>query len=185
MTSIQLWPAEGVEEAVIEVITNVLSTAFRLPVVRRGPLDEPDEDFDAGRGQYSSTAILRRLIDPPPEDNGRRLGITTRDIFIPMLSYVFGQAQLGGCAALVSLARLRQEFYHLPANPGLLLQRAAKEAIHEMGHTFGLTHCLDRGCAMSLSTGIEQVDEKKAEFCLSCQTLLQESMVEGGIHGER
>ena len=85
-----------------------------------------------------------------------------------MLSFLFGQAQLDGAAAIVSIARLRQEFYGLPGDEGLLLARARKEALHELGHTFGLVHCPDPLCAMSLSTSLPQVDAKRDEYCESC-----------------
>ena len=88
-----------------------------------------------------------------PTDTVRLLGITEHDLFIPMLSFVFGQAQLGGKAALVSFARLRQEFYGIDPADAVFTERARKEMLHELGHTFGLTHCPDRGCPMSLSTG--------------------------------
>jgi archaemetzincin len=76
--------------------------------------------------------------------------------------------------ALVSLARLRQEFYALPADPQLLQGRAAKEALHELGHAVGLVHCSERLCVMSLATGVEQVDMKETAFCRTCRALLRE-----------
>jgi archaemetzincin len=80
---------------------------------------------------------------------------------------------LGGRVAVVSLARLRQEFHGLPGNPHVLVQRALKEALHETGHTFGLVHCADGGCAMSLSTNIRQIDLKRAAFCAACAARLR------------
>ena len=109
------------------------------------------------------------------------LGVTEVDLFIPMLSYIFGQAQLGGRAAIISTARLRQEFYDLPADGAILVERARKEALHELGHTFGLVHCEDRGCAMSLSTNIRQVDLKNPSYCGACRALLRE----GGVALEK
>src|SRR6185437_7575536 len=91
-----------------------------------------------------------------------------RDLFIPVLTFVFGHAQLGGRAGIVSLARLRQEFYRLPPDTEVFLARAAKEAVHETGHMFGLVHCADRACAMSLSTGVLQIDAKAASLCRPC-----------------
>jgi archaemetzincin len=120
---------------------------------------------------------LRDLLKQCPADAVRVLAITEKDLFIPMLSFVFGQAQLQGQMAIVSLARLRQEFYELPANRALFLARALKETVHELGHTFGLTHCLDRKCPMSLSTSIQQVDGKTDEFCESCKILLRETLI--------
>jgi archaemetzincin len=95
--------------------------------------------------------------------------VTTRDLFIPVLTFVFGQAQLGGRLGVVSLARLKQEFYGLPENRDVFLQRAAKEALHEAGHLFGLVHCADHECAMALSTGVRQIDLKQASFCSPCR----------------
>ncbi len=103
------------------------------------------------------------------------LGVTEQDLFIPMLTFLYGQAQLGGRAAIVSLARLRQEFYGLATDDPLLRLRASKEALHEVGHTFGLVHCRDERCVMAASTGIERVDSKRGEFCRPCAILLGRS----------
>jgi archaemetzincin len=103
-----------------------------------------------------------------PGDAGKLLAVTERDLFVPVLTFVFGQAQLGGRAAVVSLARLRQEFYGLEPNRECFLERAAKEALHETGHLFGLVHCADRSCAMSLATNVRQIDTKQAAFCAPC-----------------
>jgi archaemetzincin len=116
------------------------------------------------------------LKERVPVDAMRLLGIVDRDIFIPMLTFVFGQAQLNGEVALVSLTRLRQESYGLPPDAGLFLDRACTEAVHELGHTFGLVHCRDVACAMSLSTSIEHVDAKAASLCPSCGRLLRDSI---------
>lgn len=178
MSFIYLAPGEGVEDTVLDVMESCLSSTFGLPARRSGPLPEPGSAYDPQRRQYSSTHMLRMLAKNVPSDAGRLLGITERDIYIPMLSFIFGQAQLGGSVALISLARLRQEFYHLPSDPGLLLERACKEAMHELGHTFGLTHCLDPRCTMSLSTSLQQVDAKSRMFCRSCTVLLEESVGE-------
>ena len=102
------------------------------------------------------------------EGADRVIGITECDLFIPMLTFVFGQAQLNGRVALVSIARLRQEFYGAPSDPGLVGMRLMKEIGHELGHSFGLIHCPDRGCLMSLATSIQEVDRKNSNFCGSC-----------------
>jgi archaemetzincin len=102
----------------------------------------------------------------PPD--AKVLGISERDLFIPMLTFVFGQAQMDGQYALVSTARLRQEFYGLPGMDPLLDQRLIKEACHELGHAFGLAHCGNAACPMSLSTTIRHVDSKSTEYCDGC-----------------
>ncbi len=144
-----------------------LSREFHVPV-RPIDLSPIDFAFDPGRGQYASIRVLEMLLSRCPGDGGQLLAVTTRDLFIPVLTFVFGHAQLGGRVALVSLARLRQEFYGLPPDPEIFLTRAAKEAVHETGHLFGLVHCADRTCAMSLSTGVLQIDSKAAHLCHSC-----------------
>lgn len=176
MSFIYVAPAETVESPVLDAVEAGLTARFRLPTRRLAPLADPAEAYDPQRHQYSSPQILCRLIELVPADAVRLLGVLDHDIFIPMLTFLFGQAQLGGRVALISLSRLRQEFHGLPPDPELLIARARKEALHEIGHTFGLTHCRRPRCTMSLSTMIEQVDTKGEEFCGSCQRLLHDSI---------
>jgi archaemetzincin len=176
LSFIYLAPGNNVEGEVLRVMEASVREAFQLPTQQLASFAEPDSSYDPARKQYSSPDLLRELAEHVPADATRVLGVTERDLFIPMLSFIFGQAQLGGQVALVSLARLRQEFYGMEPDAGLLADRACKEALHELGHTFGLTHCVDRTCTMSLSTGIRQVDLKAPRFCSSCVTLLDDSM---------
>ena len=94
------------------------------------------------------------------------------DLYIPVLTFVFGEAQLADGGAVVSAHRLRQEFYGLPTDPELLHQRLLKEALHELGHTYGLRHCPDYTCVMSASNGVERIDLKRPDFCPACAQLL-------------
>lgn len=176
MSVLYLAPDEDIGEPILAVLQTTLERTFGFPVQVLPPRPTLPDAFDAARRQFSSTAILRDLIARRPPDAVRLLGITGKDIFIPMLSFIFGQAQLGGRIALISLARLDQRFYQLPADPVLFFDRIAKEAIHELGHTFGLTHCNETTCAMSLSTNIAQVDAKAGAFCGACQTMLQDAI---------
>jgi archaemetzincin len=105
----------------------------------------------------------------------RLLGVTERDLFVPILTYVFGEAQLNGPCALVSVHRLHEEFYGLPKDSGRLLQRLFKESVHELGHTYGLHHCNDWRCAMASSHAVERLDLKEAEFCSGCRQALHPS----------
>lgn len=95
-------------------------------------------------------------------------GVTSLDLFIPILTYLFGEAQLKGHCAVVSLHRLREEFYGLPPNPELLLHRVVKESVHELGHVSGLRHCLDWHCVMASTHDVERLDLKGEEYCSSC-----------------
>jgi archaemetzincin len=138
-------------------------------------MDLPDVEFafDGGRGQYGSIPILAMLHRLCPDDALKLLAVTERDLFIPVLTFVYGQAQLGGRVGVVSLARLRQEFYGLARNDAVLRERAHKEVLHETGHLFGLVHCADRRCAMSLATSVRQIDGKDAAFCAPCLARLR------------
>jgi len=145
---------------------------FGAPV-REIELPELDFAYDAGRRQYGSIPVLEMLVRLCPGDALKLLGVTERDLFIPVLTFVFGHAQLGGRAGVVSLARLRQEFYGLEANRDVFLERTQKEVLHECGHMFGLVHCADAGCAMSLATGVRQIDGKRAAFCARCAARME------------
>lgn len=123
---------------------------------------------DSRRGQYYSTAILQRLERDNAADT-RVLGITANDLYVPVLTFVFGEAQLEGNCAVLSTIRLEQEFYGLPHDENLFRERLLKEAVHELGHTFGLRHCRDWSCVMTSSNGVELVDVKSAGFCRSCR----------------
>ncbi len=165
----------SVEKSILDAVELCLWQTFGLETRLQEELHDPAFAYDGQRRQYSSVLMLRELVRLCPPDARKYLAVTETDLFIPMLSFVYGQAQLQGTVALVSLARLRQEFYGLPPNPVLLLARALKECVHEMGHTFGLIHCKDTTCPMSLSTNIRQLDIKGSQFCRACAIMLQEN----------
>jgi len=152
----------------VDPVVRRLERTLGLPVRIQRPWFDPEECFDASRGQYRSTLLLERLLAAPPDGAVRRLGITSVDLFIPILTFVFGEAQLDGTAAVVSTHRLAPEMYGLPPDPKLLVARVEKEAIHEVGHTLGLVHCFDGACVMHASTYVEEIDLKEAEFCAGC-----------------
>ena len=179
MNVISLLPVGQVEEDILSSLEDGLGRAFGREVLRLRTAPEPVFAFDARRGQYSSSLILNEIAVTSPAVGGVVLAVTAVDLFIPMLSFVFGQAQVGGTTALMSVARLRQEFYSLPQDDVLLRTRALKECVHEVGHAFGLVHCPNVGCPMSLSHGIRQVDQKSTEFCGSCAARLAELMNAG------
>jgi archaemetzincin len=121
---------------------------------------------DTMRGQFYSSAILAAM---QPHGAGRSvLAITGEDLFVPVLTFVFGEAQLSGPRAIVSTHRLREEYYGLPPNPEKLHARLAKEALHELGHTLGLRHCTNWQCSMASSHAVERLDLKDARYCPAC-----------------
>lgn len=173
----------NVPEKAWEWIENASAEWFPLPIRRLAPLPIPAEAYDEKRRQYRSVEIMKMLAQHAPRDATRVLGVTDVDLAIPMLSFLFGQAQLNGPIAVVSLFRLHQEFYGLPEDQSLLRERTVKEALHELGHTFGLTHCYQSKCAMSLATHIELVDAKTEKYCPECGMQLVErfTSLDGGV----
>jgi len=153
---------------VLEHLAATLARLFRTPCQIRPETFDLSFALDAGRHQYYSTAILQRLERASDLDT-RVLGVTACDLYVPVLTFVFGEAQLDGNCAVVSTARLQEEFYGMPHREELHRERLVKEAAHEIGHTFGLRHCADWRCVMSSSHGVERLDVKGSEFCTTCK----------------
>gem|GEM_PF-82698 len=170
--SIYILPLGEIEWEILEEVKKEITAVFQFPVKVLPNLSNPAYAFEPKRGQYYSTKILKELISKLPDDGVKILGITEVDLCTPVLTFVFGEAHLEGCAAVISLARLHQEYYDLPSNKPLLLNRAVKEAIHELGHTFGLVHCRDNQCVMSFSPNCLGIDQKQVGFCSVCQGIL-------------
>jgi len=183
VSALYLVAVGSVPDKVWEWIENAAAEWFPLPIQHLPGLSIPESAYDPKRKQYQSVDIMRMLAQCAPHDNSRVLGITDVDLSIPMLSFLFGQAQLDGPVAIVSLCRLQQEFYGLPAQNDVLRERLAKEVLHEMGHTFGLVHCPEQKCAMSLSTHIGLVDEKAERYCSRCGLQLAQrfASLDGGV----
>lgn len=150
----------------LEPLASALTQELRTPCrIANEPLD-PTFAHHPERNQYHSTQLLDRLA---PSANGEIvLGITAADLYIPILTFVFGEAHVGGPCAVVSYHRLTQEFYGLPRDPAIVQDRLIKEAVHEIGHAAGLTHCDDYECVMASSHAVEWIDLKGRSFCASC-----------------
>ncbi len=146
--------------------------SYRASVpIGEGKLD-PAFAFNPARGQYDSTRLLAELKARFP--GGQVMGAAACDLFIPVLTFVFGEAEMPGRAAIFSIHRLREEFYGLPPQRPLLLARALRELWHEVGHLRGLAHCPDWSCIMSSSHSVERVDAKGDAYCQECAGRLGE-----------
>jgi archaemetzincin len=131
--------------------------------------------YDGERKQYHSTAILKRLTRKAPAKILKVLALTREDLFIPILTHVYGEAQLGGTSCVVSTHRLGEGISTAKARERYL-DRVAKEAAHELGHTFDLRHCQDARCIMHYCRSIKDVDHKSRELCRYCQVLLGDQL---------
>lgn len=130
--------------------------------------------YDLERDQYYSTPILEALEKRAPRDCLKILGLTKEDLFIPILTHVYGEAQLGGVASIVSIARLVDAPDSDPSGKGR--DRIIKEAAHELGHTFDLRHCEDDTCIMHYCRKLDDVDHKSDRFCRYCEVLYKDSI---------
>lgn len=172
---ISLLPVGDIENTVLNLLKSRLEKEFACDVKIREGWALPQEAYNPERRQHLSSSILRRLRKTLSPRRGERiLAICDVDLYVPQLNFVFGEAELEGHFAVISLARLRQSFYGLPENRVLFLERATKEAVHELGHTFGLRHCPDSRCVMHFSNSLLDTDRKEASFCTRCRKLLRE-----------
>jgi len=171
--TIILSPIEALDTSLLDRIIGALITVFGFPVEIMPLIDDLAFAFDRQRRQYHSTLILEILDRKAPSDALKILGVTRQDLFIPILTHVYGEAQLGGRASIISLHRLKEGFgsegrekeYHT---------RVVKEAVHELGHTFNLRHCKDPGCIMHYCHSVADVDRKSNHLCRYCSTLLKD-----------
>jgi archaemetzincin len=169
MSYIDLVPIGNIKETYLLFLQQSLFHVFRIETrVRHHPFDLSIV-YDPVRNQYNSSGLLFQLIQDPPPGTLKMIGITELDLFIPIFTFLFGEAQLKGIGALVSIHRLHNEFYGMPEDEDLLKTRLLKEGIHELGHTFGLIHCFSVRCVMNTSTYVEDIDQKSANFCKSCE----------------
>jgi archaemetzincin len=132
----------------------------------------PSEAFSVERSQFLASAILAGMSSPQPGDTVKTLGVTDVDLYVPDLNFVFGLADAARAVAIISLCRLREEFYGLKCDVELFRNRVAKEAIHELGHSFGLAHCQNSQCVMFFSNSLIDTDNKEKDFCPDCRRQL-------------
>ncbi len=170
---IEILGARNFEKIDVGLLCKDVKSAFNLEVTFRKIVIDFGVTFDAKRIQYNSTQILHLLLNSGKiKNDSKAIILTDLDLFVPILTYVFGEAELYGRVAIASSHRLHNEYYGLPENHSLLQTRITKEVIHELGHTFGLIHCRDFKCVMHSSSYVEDIDLKEASFCIICKRKL-------------
>ncbi len=156
----------------LEAVGAIVKERFGVSVILLTDTFTLTGGFDHIRNQVNSNWILDQLLNNFPGRNTKLLGLTELDLFSPVLTHVFGEATLGGQAAVVSSHRFHNEFYGLIPNNRMVRSRLLSEVVHELGHTFGLFHCQFQGCVMYPSSYVEQIDMRPDSFCDDCQELI-------------
>ncbi|MHB8842471.1 MAG: archaemetzincin family Zn-dependent metalloprotease [Candidatus Aquicultor sp.] len=164
---IETIPIGDIEQDVLRHVLQIIKEKFNTGACIGPALPVPSFAFDPTRSQFNASIILEQIRKAKSPDALKALGVIEQDIFAKGLNYVFGQAILGGCCAAISLNRLRIGT-DLPGARTLFLQRVEKEAMHELGHTFGLRHCSNPRCIMYFSSNLTDTDRKQAVFCPEC-----------------
>jgi archaemetzincin len=167
-------PLHFSDQTLLRSLSSTLKELFKLEVIILENSFSLEPAKEPLRSQYNSTWILSQLLNLVPDESSKILGITSLDLYIPVLTFVFGEAQLEGKSAIISGYRLRDELYGLPRNFQKLKDRLEKEAVHELGHTFGLIHCREPQCVMHPCTYAEEIDFKSVNFCKKCLAFLEE-----------
>lgn len=159
----------GLPEGLPEGICENLKSRTGQPVLFRGDLTLPHEAFRKVRGQYVSSQIVQVIGARRGLDDGTVVILCSADIFMPGSNFVFGQAQHNGRLVIVNVHRMLEATYGRVSSPVIELRRVLKEALHGLGHTVGLPHCVLRECLMHSAASVAAIDRRADEFCVNCR----------------
>jgi len=157
------------EKGLLELIVDDVEREFSVPVKTREGFLDLSEYYDPARKQYNGNELLKEIELQFATETTKTLGLFNVDLFIPILTYIFGQAFLNGRSGIASIYRLSNERYGIKKDQAIFVDRIRKEVIHELGHTFGLYHCSNPTCVMRSSTYVEDIDQKEHSLCRKCK----------------
>ena len=164
---IEVVPLGVVDVETLDFVAGVIVDHFSVITAIVSSIALPSAAWRARRSQYDASALLKLIESNRRGDPLKSLGVTGADLFAKDLNFVFGQARLGGCCAVISLARLGNR-HDGQDERRIMLKRVEKEAVHELGHTFGLKHCPNPRCVMYYSNDVSDTDRKSERFCGAC-----------------
>jgi archaemetzincin len=165
-----------VPHTALRVVAANLQTVLGTPVDMLAAMEIPEEAFQPHRGQYDAGLVLKYLARLSFPHHSRILAVTDVDLCTPILTFVFGEAELGRKLAIVSDFRLKHMEDGIMAPEGTYYERLAKVALHEIAHTFSLYHCETPKCLMRFSYGLSHLDELDIFFCERCSFMLRQSL---------
>jgi archaemetzincin len=166
----------GIPHIAIRVIAANIQTMLEVPVEMLAAMAVPEEAFQPHRCQHDAGLVLKYLAQFPFPHHSRILAVTDVDLCSPILTYVFGEAELGLRLAIVSDFRLRYMEDGTAAPDGVYYERLVKVVLHEIAHTLSLYHCETPKCLMRLSPRVSHLDELDILFCERCIFLLHQEM---------
>ncbi|MHC4358884.1 MAG: archaemetzincin family Zn-dependent metalloprotease [Planctomycetota bacterium] len=171
--AVRMVPVGEVQEELLSQLADSLREDLGV-VVQLGPrMEVPAHAYKARRNQYFSTEILRKMNEMKPGGKSYLLGVTEVDLYVPTLNFVLGEALPFKNVAIISLHRLREEFYEKPPDEPLLYKRMLTEAVHELGHLWGMRHCPNPDCVMFFSNTLVDTDRKSSGFCDKCKVIFE------------
>lgn len=182
-----IMPFGEIDPGTLGSLARILRKTYGCETVLAGRAAVPERAYHPRRRQYRSTRILQELERVERMADELVLGAIDADLYVPELNFVSGEADVMARVAVIGLPRLRQEYYGLDPDRELFLLRAAKEAVHEPGHTCGLGHCRDRTCVMHFSNSLQDTDVKSLAFCAACRKTIEtgeEAGAGGKVPGE-
>ena len=170
--NIEIFPFGQIENAILEYLKDNLSKVFNAQVSIGLSTALPEYAYDKKRNQYLSSAILENLLKIKKGQSQKILAIIDKDLYVPELNFVFGEADPLNGVCIISITRLHQSYYGFSEDKDLFLKRSLKEAVHEIGHLLNLRHCPNPECVMHFSNSILDTDRKDYHFCDDCKKLL-------------